>query len=454
MIVLPIEHLAEAVIARILNSIPEGLLIALLVGMILRFLPRHDSATRFAAWFLALLAVIALPFAGSFVGMQSVLRAGSHSRPLLTLPGHWASIIFIGWLLIAGLGTLRLAAGVWRVHSLLRTCLAVNTSDLEPAIGKIVREFSRSKSVTIMTSENVSVPTAVGFMRPKIVVPRWALRELAPQDLNVVLLHEFAHLRRRDGWTNLLQKLLRTVFCFHPAVWWIESRLSLEREMACDDYVVAETNDSRGYAKCLIGLLERRLVGNALALAQAAVHRVREATLRVAQILDVNRANTKCVCKPALAVVAVFSLLCLVVLPEAGQVVGFRANDRFQDHDALVLPLSDGTAPLTARVVPAGIEEISVPLTRKQSRGKTIAGAKTPLAIKPHALMARAPTSSGPADVTTVRATYTATPVEWTVLVIRTRTQNVPEAWQWSIRVWRLMVVPDCAPNAAVARKT
>lgn len=453
MILLPIEHLAEVVIARILNSIPEGLLIALLVWMILRCLPRQDSGMRFAAWFLALLAVIALPFAGRFALTQSVLRVGSQSRPMLTLPGHWAFILFISWLLIAGLGTLRLAAGVWRVHSLLRTCVAINASDLEPAIGKIITEFCRSKSVTIVTSENVSVPTAIGFMRPKIVIPRWASRELTPQDLNIVLLHEFAHLRRRDGWTNLLQKLLRAVFCFQPAVWWIDSRLCLEREMACDDYVVAETNDSRGYAKCLIGLLERRLAGNALALVQAAVHRVREATLRVAQILEVNRANTKCVGKPALAGVAVLSLLCLVVLPETGQVVGFRANDRSVDHDA-VAPISGATALLTARVVPAGMHETSVQLWQEKSQGKILAGAKTPPLTKPHALMARAQPSSGPAGVTTVRASHAATPVEWTVLLIRTRIQNTPDSWQWSIRVWRLTVVPDRAQNAVIARKT
>jgi len=65
------------------------------------------------------------------------------------------------------------------------------------------------------------------------------------------LLHEFAHLGRWDDWTNLAQKLVRTIFFFHPAVWWIEKRLSLEREMACDDVVLAETQNPRAYAECL-----------------------------------------------------------------------------------------------------------------------------------------------------------------------------------------------------------
>src|SRR5207248_10974238 len=102
-------------------------------------------------------------------------------------------------------------------------------------------EFSSSRRVALTTTERVNVPAAIGFFKPMIVIPAWALRELTPAELNIVLLHEFAHLRRGDAWTNLLQKIVRSLFLFHPAVCWIESRLSLEREMACDDQVVAET---------------------------------------------------------------------------------------------------------------------------------------------------------------------------------------------------------------------
>jgi len=87
------------------------------------------------------------------------------------------------------------------------------------------------------------------------------LRELSPEELRVVLLHEFAHLRRWDDWTNLLQKLVRTIFFFHPAVWWIERRLSLEREMACDEAVLAETENPQAYAECLVSLQRKALFG-------------------------------------------------------------------------------------------------------------------------------------------------------------------------------------------------
>jgi len=98
---------------------------------------------------------------------------------------------------------------------------------------------------------------ATGFFRPMIVIPAWALGELSTEELKVVLLHEAAHLERWDDWTNLTQKVLRALFFFHPVVWWLESKLALEREMACDDLVVAATSSPRAYAECLVSLAEK-----------------------------------------------------------------------------------------------------------------------------------------------------------------------------------------------------
>jgi hypothetical protein len=160
-----------------------------------------------------------------------------------------------------------------------------------------------------------------------IVLPAWALRELPTEDLNVILLHEFAHLRRGDGWTNLIQKIVRALFFFHPAVWWIETRLSVEREMACDDAVLAETANPRGYATCLVSLLEKsmkhRLGNPGWSMAQAAVHRAHEAALRLARILDKNRPVATRVWKPAVGMVGAFSLVCLVALSQAPRFIAF-----------------------------------------------------------------------------------------------------------------------------------
>ena len=96
-----------------------------------------------------------------------------------------------------------------------------------------------------LVSDDVRVPTALGFFRPAVVLPSWTLRDLSPDELKVIVLHELAHLRRWDDWTNLAQKFVKAIFFFHPAVWWIDSRLALEREIACDDMVLEQTANAR-----------------------------------------------------------------------------------------------------------------------------------------------------------------------------------------------------------------
>jgi hypothetical protein len=169
----------------------------------------------------------------------------------------------------------------------------------------------------------VRVPAAIGFRNPMIVFPAWTLQELSPEEINVILIHELAHVRRRDDWTNLLQKIVRAVFFFHPAVWWIDTRLSLEREMACDDAVLAETGNPRAYASCLVDLLEKSCARRGWAMAQAAVHRAHEASLRIAQILDPHRPTATRVRRLAPGLAGIFSVACVGILFSAPQLVAF-----------------------------------------------------------------------------------------------------------------------------------
>ena len=327
---LSVQSVAQISVERILNALPEGFLIALFAWGLLRILRRQNSGTRFAVWFLALLTVAALPVLGGIGDGRAGMVAGScrdasgmapanswgSLRPAITIPGRWALFVFLGWALGASFAMMRLAAGLWRLRRLRRSCTPIVAEDLDPAVRKTVEAIGgsgsviSSNSITIARSECVRVPAAIGFWKRTIVLPAWALRELPAQDLNVILLHEFAHLRRWDDWTNLIQKIVRALFFFHPAVLWIEKRISVEREMACDDAVLAETANPHGYAACLVSLLEKnlahRLAHGRWSMAQAAVHRAREASLRLAQILDKNRPAATRVWKPALAWSALF----------------------------------------------------------------------------------------------------------------------------------------------------
>ncbi|MGA9526747.1 MAG: M56 family metallopeptidase [Terriglobales bacterium] len=332
MILPHLQPLAQTAIERAFNSLPEGLLIALCAWALLRVLPKQNSRTRFGVWFVALLAVVGSPLAGGFLHSSLTPAAVRSATAPINLPAHWAAFFFITWLLIACAMTARLIVGLVRLRQLRQSCVALNPDDLDPSLRSLVAELNaprsfHSRPVSLSISSQIRVPAAIGLWNPTIALPSWALRDLSPSDLGIVLRHEFAHLRHWDDWTNLIQKLFRILFFFHPAVWWIENRLSLEREMACDDVVIAQTANPAGYASCLVSLLERSLAGRGWTMAQAIVHRAREASTRIAQILDNNRPAATRISKPALGLAGAFTILCLVMLPNTPQVISFEQPD-------------------------------------------------------------------------------------------------------------------------------
>jgi beta-lactamase regulating signal transducer with metallopeptidase domain len=344
---------------RMVNCLGEGIAIALFAWLLLRIMGLwksgyQNSGTRFAVWFAALFAIAALPFAGALaLGSASGAAASGDSHSAITVPGSWAVYGFAAWALIAGLGLLRVAIGLGQLRRVRSHCVAIDLASLDPALRVTLAEFRALRPVRVCVSDGLQVPTAIGFIKPMVVLPAWSIRDLSASELNAILLHELAHLRRWDDWTNLAQKLLRAVFFFHPAVWWIEGKLSLEREMACDDAVLAETANPRAYARCLVSVAEKSLVRRGLAMAQAAVSRVRQTSQRVAQILDVNRPQATRIWKPALAMVAAFAMICVGLLPRRPELVSFR------DPAASMAPVSEAmsvrTPQAASRFEPAAL---------------------------------------------------------------------------------------------------
>lgn len=326
-----LHAVAQLSTERMLNCIVEGMAIALFAWLLLRIMSlrnsgHQNSGTRFAVWFAALFAVAVLPLVRALPG--SAVNTTGMAHPAVMVPGSWATYLFLLWASIVTLGLLRVGVGLWHVHQVRKNCVEIDTARLDPALQATLKEFRSVRSVKICVSDSLQVPTAIGFVKPVVALPAWTLRELSSTELNAILLHELAHLRRWDDWTNLAQKLLRAVFFFHPAVWWIEGKLALEREMACDDAVLAETANPRAYAQCLVAIAEKSLMRRGLAMAQAAVSRVRQTTQRVTQILDTNRPGATRVWKPALGMVAAFAMVCVGLSSRSPELLSFQDKDQ------------------------------------------------------------------------------------------------------------------------------
>jgi beta-lactamase regulating signal transducer with metallopeptidase domain len=321
-----VEIFAQTAVERIVNSLPEGLLLALCAWTLLRLLGKQNAGTRFAVWLVTLVGVAGLPLlSGLEVGGR---RLGAVAHAELTVPASWALAFVALWVPLAAVALARVLVGVWQVRAIRQSCNELNVDALDPAMRAVIEQTEvcaagDQRHVRLLVSEHARVPAAIGFLDPAIVLPSWCLREMTPDELQPILIHELAHLRRRDDWTNLLQKAVRAVLFFHPAVWWIDARLSLEREMACDDAVLAHTGDARSYAGSLIGLLERNCSRRGWSMAQAAVAKAREATERIARILNGGAAATTRVGRGALGLAAGLCLAASGVLTVTPQLVGF-----------------------------------------------------------------------------------------------------------------------------------
>jgi beta-lactamase regulating signal transducer with metallopeptidase domain len=453
---LSLQTVAQISVERILNALPEGLLIALFAWALLRVVRRQNSGTRFAVWFLALLTVAALPVLGAF-GEARVIASGmawGSARPAITMPAAWALVAFLLWGMGASVAMVRLATGFWRLRGLRRSCTQIAAAKLDPAVQQTLEAIGAG-SITVATSERMRVPAAIGFWKRTIILPAWALREMTPEDLNVILLHEFTHLRRWDDWTNLIQKIVRALFFFHPAVWWIENRLSVEREMACDDAVLAATANPHGYATCLVSLLEKSLAHHVSerpwSMVQAAVHRGREAAVRLEHILDKNRPVATRVWKPALAMIGTFSLVCLAVLPHAPE---FVAVDR---GTAISHPVYSVASSLpTAMVIPAALRTGELPSARtaKLTTPRIIparAAARHQLAPDPVAAQRDAAPLPARVVVVSARANQEVVPQFRTLVFVEATQYVTSDASTGSVQVWQVTVVRTVRERVAMA---
>ena len=328
-----LNALAQASTVQIVDCLVEGTLIAIFSGLLLRIIRRQSSVTRFAIWFSALMAIATLPFlAGSFGSHVVPVAAKSAGQSAITLPATWALYLFGAWAAVASWYLAGIGRGLWHLYRLRKSCVALDSAALDSQLQQTLARSQSPRRIALCTSELAHVPTALGLVKPAIVFPAWVIQQLSPDEVNQILLHELAHLRRFDDWTNLAQKLVKALLFFHPAVWWIEKKVSLEREMACDDAVLAETASPRAYAECLAHLAEKTLIQRSIALAQAALGKIHQTSLRVAQILDSNRpAGNGRSWKPAASLVAAFALACVFGIEKAPRLIAFSGGAA--DHD-------------------------------------------------------------------------------------------------------------------------
>ena len=222
----------------------SGTLLAAAVWLLLQVFPKRDSRTNFAIWFSTLLATAMLPLLSVYLESKAVAPDGSTAMFTVSTSVAWYA--FIAWAVIAFTGLARVVLATFQLRRLRADAMPIEMESLPAEMRGLIEEAQKSRPVSVLVSDRLEVPTAIGFSRPAVILPAWMVESTPAEELKYILLHELAHLRRRDDWTNLAQKILKALLFFLPSVWWIERRLSLDREMACDDAVLVQSGTPVG----------------------------------------------------------------------------------------------------------------------------------------------------------------------------------------------------------------
>jgi uncharacterized protein YjbI with pentapeptide repeats/beta-lactamase regulating signal transducer with metallopeptidase domain len=201
---------------------------------------------------------------------------------------HLALTLVAVWLAVALGGLALLARSLFALATIKRASLP-----LDESVVRRLRRWRHStrlgRSVELRVSHDVDVPVAVGFRTPTILLPLQVVETEEIADLDQIAMHEYAHLDRYDDWTNLLQRIVERVFWFSPVVLFVGRQISLEREIACDDWVVAQTGRAHRYATCLWKLVESARLPAKPIVAPGALLSPKQITKRIEQLLDSRR---------------------------------------------------------------------------------------------------------------------------------------------------------------------
>jgi beta-lactamase regulating signal transducer with metallopeptidase domain len=244
----------------IANWVWQGCLVALTGTVLLRALKRSLAQVRYVVCWAALSAVLVLPLQ-SFVWVGASPPAGLESRasdsaPLVSVPNAWwtsSAMVIAAWSLWSAVQLVQLGVATLALRRTRKRCRAF-PSTREARLRLWTRLNQRGRPADLVVSEDVRAAAVLGGRSPRIALAPVLLDRLSDDELESVVIHEWAHVQRRDDFAHAVQLAVRVIAGWHPAVWWLDRRLRVERETACDETAVTVVGSARSYAGCLVKL--------------------------------------------------------------------------------------------------------------------------------------------------------------------------------------------------------
>lgn len=178
----------------------------------------------------------------------------------------WLRWIVATWAIGVLFWSLRPLLGWHMLWRLKRVGVRPATDEVLATARRVATRLGLARTVRVLESTLAQVPLVIGYFRPVVLLPASLFTSIPVGQLEAILAHELAHVRRHDFLVNLLQTLVETLFFYHPATWWLSRRMRIEREHCCDDLVVERLGNRAEYGRALLAVEELRGTGTVLAL--------------------------------------------------------------------------------------------------------------------------------------------------------------------------------------------
>ena len=262
----------QALSGTLLHFLWQGAALAALLWMLL--LSIRSANARYVASVIVLLLMLVAPAitfltlsssGGDTAEVSGYWLASSDSKAVATsLPPSpntdvAAEMSVAPWLVEAWLIgvvalSVRSAGGLLLLGRLRRNSARPLDTTLRSTCLALQNRLGLQRLIEFCESREISAPAVVGWFRPVVLLPVAALAGLSQQQLEAVIAHELAHIKRLDAFVNAFQIFVETVLFYHPAVWWVSHRIRIEREHCCDDVAVAVCGDRLVYARALTAM--------------------------------------------------------------------------------------------------------------------------------------------------------------------------------------------------------
>ena len=275
-------QIAQAISAALLHFVWEGLVVAFILWLTLSMLGNSSARLRYVLSCAAMALMMALPFITAWIAYRASDATATISSSIVAIPdGGPATFsavpLFYRWFAVLEAWAVPVWSSGVVIFAIRLFCsyqyVARLRRESDPAevplvrtVSHLARRMNIARPLRVVTSKLINSPSVVGWLRPVILIPFASLMNLSASQLEAVLAHELAHIRRHDYLINLLQSVAEMLFFYQPGIWWVSSRIRHERELCCDDLAVEVCGDPIGYARALTQLERLRVIKPELAV--------------------------------------------------------------------------------------------------------------------------------------------------------------------------------------------